>query len=105
MLVGQDVSIDVCKGEGYVYVNFNTKEFKRDKAYRVMRKYPYYDELKGQYHTDVFISWNDVLELYLEDKKSIDSFAETCNHVNFENPTIHDFVNLCSDVSSYKGLY
>ena len=55
MLVGQDVSIDVCKGEGYVYVNFNTKEFKRDKAYRVMRKYPYYDELKGQYHTDIFL--------------------------------------------------
>lgn len=104
MLVGTDVSIEVCKNEGYLYVNFNTKEFKKDKEYRVMRKFPSWDKLKGQYHTDVFISWNDVLELYLDDKKSIDSFAETCNHVDFENPTIWDFVNLCDDVSSYKGL-
>lgn len=104
MLVGIDVSIDVCKNEGYLYVNFNTKEFKKDKEYRVMRKFPIWDDLKGQYHTDVFISWDDVLELYLDDKKAIDDFAETCNFVNFENPTINDFVNLCSDVSSYKGL-
>lgn len=104
MLVGTDVSIEVCKNEGYLYVNFNTKEFKKDKEYRVMRKFPIWDELKGQYHTDVFISWNDVVELYLEDKNSIDEFAETCNYVDFENPTIEDFVNLCSDVSSYKGL-
>ena len=104
MLVGTDVSIEICKNEGYLYVNFNTKEFKKEKEYRVMRKFPIWDELKGQYHTDVFISWNDVLEMYLDDKQSIDNFAETFNHVNFENPTIYDFVNLCSDVSSYKGL-
>lgn len=104
MLVGTDVSIEVCKNEGYLYVNFNTKEFKKDKEYRVMRKFPIWDELKGQYHTDVFVSWNDVVELYLEDKSSIDDFAETNKYVNFENPTIYDFVNLCSDVSSYKGL-
>lgn len=104
MLVGIDVSIDVCKNEGYLYVNFNTKEFKKDKAYRVMRKFPIYDALKGQYAIDTFVSWNDVVELYNDDKKSIDEFAETCNHVDFDNPTIHDFVNLCSDVSSYKGL-
>lgn len=105
MLVGQDVSIDVCKVEGYVYVNFNTKEFKKDKEYRVMCKYPSYTDLKGQYSLDIYTSWESVLEQYLEDKEAIDDFAETYMHVNFEKPNIHDFVNLCSDVNSYKGLY
>lgn len=104
MLVGQDISIDVCKSEGYIYINFNTKEFKRDKEYRVMQKFPCWDELKGQYIVDVFLTFDEVMEEYLEDKEGIDSFAETNLHVNFVNPTIHDFVNLCSDVNSYKGL-
>lgn len=105
MILGIDVSIEVCKAEGYTMIEYDArKKFNADTEYRIFNTYPEWHENHGEVMTENYLSFNDLKESYLEDKKGIDSFAETNIHVNFENPNYYDFLNLASDLLQYKGL-
>ncbi len=103
--IGQDIDIDTNINEGYMMLDFNEdEEFNKDTDCRIYCYWPEYTEYKGEILIDVTLSFNDVLEMYKEDEESINSFAETNLHVNFEIPTVYDLLNLSSDVNAYKGL-
>lgn len=104
-IIGTDVSLDVCKAEGYTMIEFDArKKFRKDRYIRIFDFIPDYCETAGDINTDVELTFDDLVELYNEDKESIDIFAETNKHVNFDSPTEYDFLNLASDLISYKGL-
>ena len=104
--LGTDISIDVCKAEGYTMIQFDArKKFNRTKEYRIFNYYPEYCEgLNNEINTDTFCSFDELVEKYNKDKQSIDSFAETNQYVNFETPDYYDFLNLASDLLAYCGL-
>ena len=105
-LLGTDVSIDVCIAEGYMMMEYNPSDsFDRTVEYRVLRCLPEYDNLAGELETDKYITFDELIELYEQEKEGIDSYSETHIHVNFENPDYGDFLNLADDVAGYMGLY
>lgn len=104
-IIGIDCSLDVCKAEGYMMVQYDArKKFNPDMEYRAMAHYPQFQIATDDLRTDEMVSFNRLKELYLEDKASIDSFAETDKFVDFDNPGYYDFLNLASDVIGYKGI-
>lgn len=109
MLLGTDVSIEVCKAESYTIIKYDgRKKFDVNMPYTIMRFYPDYYEieyLRGTVMYEIDLSFNDLLEMYEDDKESIDSFAETNMNVDFEKPTYYDFLMLANDIDAYKGLY
>jgi hypothetical protein len=104
--IGTDISLDVCKAEGYMMIQFDArKKFKKDEEYRIFAHAPdYIEELKNEVLIDVFYSFNELIEMYEEDKKSIDQCCGTERDLDFNNPNFFDFLNLASDINSYKGL-
>lgn len=104
--IGTDISLDVCKAEGYMMIQFDArKKFKKDEEYRIFAHAPdYIEELKNEVLIDVFYSFNELLEMYEEDKESINNCCETDKHINFDSPNFYDFLNLSCDINSYKGL-
>ncbi|MEX0595001.1 MAG: hypothetical protein WD512_00765 [Candidatus Paceibacterota bacterium] len=102
--IGTDAGLDVCKQEGYMMVQYDArKKFDPDMEYRAFCYYPQFQIPTDDLRTDEMVSFNRLKEIYLEDKKSIDSFAQTHKFVNFDNPDYYDFLNLASDVIGYKG--
>lgn len=118
MIVGTDASLDACRAEGDMMIEYDgRKKFDKEEMYRVFKTIPDYirEEIYGtekmseipkeeRYVTDTLISWEDVLEIYMRHKKEIDDFAGTNQHVNFENPDYQDLLRLADDVNSYCGL-
>ena len=114
--LGTDISIETCKKEGYLIIEyFEGEDFDPYECYRIKQYAPSYikDELLDTYvkdGNDILITdtsmynFIDLKELYLEYKEKIDNFAETDKTVNFENPTYNDFLNLANDIHSYCGL-
>ena len=115
-LIGTDVSIEECIQSGYTIIDTNGEEFDREKSYRIMEFYPDYVleemEVENIEEVDRFnymlvdteYSFNELIEVYNDNKKGMDSSCETHIHVNFGEPTFYDFLNLASDCSSYCGL-
>lgn len=105
--IGTDINIETCIAEGYTMVKFDArKKFNVNTEYQILEYYPEYCEgIAGQIRTDIYYSFNELLELYNNHKKGVNSFAETDKYVNFKDPCIYDFLNLASDLSSYMGLY
>lgn len=102
--IGMD-DLDECKSSGYMMVSYDArKKFNPDMEYRAFCYYPQFQIATDDLRTDEMVSFNRLKEIYLEDKKSIDSFAETHKFVNFDNPDYYDFLNLASDVIGYKGV-
>lgn len=108
--IGTDVSIEVCKNEGYLMLDWNPSiPFDPETPYNVYAFYPDYireefnisDETKM---LDTFISFNALLEIYDRHKEGVNSFAETDETVNFKNPGIYDLLNLASDLNAYCGI-
>jgi hypothetical protein len=104
--IGIDVSLDVCKAEGYTMIQFDArKKFNPDQQYRIFEYYPEYCEgYGGKLKADTLCSFNDLRELYERHEKGCNSFAETNKFVNFETPDYYDFLNLASDLLAYCGL-
>ena len=79
--------------------------FNKDLQIRIFNYYPeYLEDFGGQINNDVEYSFKELEEIYLENKLSLDKTCETNNHVNFENPSWHDFLNLANDIEWYMGL-
>jgi hypothetical protein len=110
--IGTDGSLDTCKSEGYLMVQFEKKEpFDRASYYNVFALYPEYIRKesaipikKNERIVDAYVSFNDLEKIYLDNKKGLDSFADTGTNINFESPTIYDLLSLASDINAYCGL-
>jgi len=120
MKIGTDINLSTCRAEGYLMMEFNkNKLIKKGKLvqdcdvnFKATLGYlshdengkPLYPSESNNYQLNVSMCWNDVCEIYKDKKAAIDSFAETDKHINFDNPTEYDLLNLASDVNSYCGL-
>lgn len=114
MLLGTDVSIDVCKAEGYTMIKFDgRKAFDRTKEYEIFAHYPNYciEDSDGEIKKndkvfEAYLNFDDLMELYEKDKEGIDSLVgnHKSHYYDFENPTYYDFLHLADDINSYKGL-
>jgi hypothetical protein len=106
MIKGIDISLRVCKLEGYPMIEYDArKAFDVNTGYRIFCYFPQYckKDLKGL-RTNVNYSFNDLKGMYLDEKDDIDSCCSTNTIVNFENPSYTDFLNLANDIMSYSGL-
>jgi len=107
MVIGLDVNNDVNIAEGYMMCEYDArKKFTKETPVRFFAYLPEYlkDEGIEGLDIDVELTFNELEEMYFENKNSIDSFAETNNHVDFNNPTIYDALNLANDIKGYSGL-
>lgn len=105
--IGTDMSLDVCKQEGYLMVKFdNSKEFDRSENYNVFAYMPAYatEGTKPEKIVDTFVSFDELAITYLRNRERINSFADTDSNVDFNSPTIYDLLNLASDINAYQGL-
>lgn len=110
MIIGTDLSLQECKDEGYTMMKYDDrKPFDPDEAYEFFQYVPKYMSKEDGFGNErvlrfkVTLSFNDIKELYLENKKGIDSFADTNLHVNFESPDFHDALTLADEVDAYGG--
>lgn len=103
-IIGTDISLDVCKEEGYMMMEYDArKKFDRTKEYRTFCHFPVYTHLEG-FRTNSFYSFDELVKIYEKDKEGLNSSSETDKSVNFDNPDYHDFLNLASDIQFYRGL-
>jgi hypothetical protein len=126
--IGTDVSLAVCRSEGYLVAEYKKSELikdgklDKDVAVRLTRSNPYawydngrvkFDPSLQIYVLDEDLSYNDVIEVYLCDRDSIDQYMGNVpseyndfTYVDYTaiEPTIGDFLNLADTVDSYRGL-
>lgn len=105
--IGTDISLDVCKSEGYMMCIYDeNKLFSSDEYYTLLYYTPDYlcnDDEREPIFKDTY-TFYQLFQRYNKCKTAIDKFAETNKNVNFDNPTIYDFLNLASDLNMYCGL-
>ena len=103
--LGTDISLDVCKGEGYLMVQFDARrKFTKNLEVRFIRYWPDYDKLAGEILVDTFSCLSDVWGAYQGDKKGIDSFADMdYNDIN-EISDIYTFLHFADSVDAYNGF-
>ena len=123
MKIGSDVSLHVCRAEGYLIMEYTkNKLFKKG----ILQKdvYVRFTATSGYlawndngkllppqlrkadaYILNVGLCWDDLIEIYEYNKKGIDSLCdyEHCKP-NFDSPSEYDMLNLASDIHSYCGL-
>ena len=102
--IGTDVDYEINKSEGYLmcdYPEFMDSDFDANVSIRFFAYYPEYCDLKGLM-TDSMCDCNELYEIYLENKDSIDSFI---GMTYSEKPNdIQTMLSLASDINSYQGL-
>ena len=123
--IGTDMSIAVCRVEGYMVMEFSPKKLKKgdsiDKGCGVYltasNPVAWNDSGKPSiapdaiqeplYALDEEYSFNDLLEI-LKDEKKAKTIASVCDWkncpVNLENPTEYDFLCLASDIHACYSL-
>lgn len=103
--IGLDVSLDVCKSEGYLMMQYDArKKFNPETEYRIFAYYPEYLRYGDELIVDTTANFNSLVELYKKHEKGINSSCETDKNVNFEHPSYYDFLNLASDINFYTSL-
>ena len=120
MKIGTDMSLKVCSEEGYTVMDFKVRELfpngrkepmDKDCVVILYSNIPEY--LRGDFATkynpfgagrmsECFTDFNTCVEVYLEHKEDIDSFAGIC--FELENPDECDFLNLADTLLSYGVL-
>lgn len=101
MIIGTDVSLDECRKEGYLMLEYDgRKKFDRTKDYRVFAYYPEYAGEKGLM-IDGYVQFDDLYKTYIEHKKVVDKFCGLDLYLNFKNPTYHDLLNLTDCLTTY----
>ena len=110
MRIGQDVSIQVCRDEGYMVMDYPVWDFKK-RPYttdcRFTKSLPNYcrDNVPGEkmIYLDMYLNWDDLWEIYQENQAGIDSMiGDSYDYHDGVNP--HIVLNLASDIDSYCGL-
>lgn len=107
MIIGTDLSLSVCKAEGYGMLEYNgRKRFSPSEYYRYFNHWPEYvnPELVGsEIQTDTRISWNDLIDIYNRNKQALDSFADDLP-VLTTKPGYYNLLHLADTINAYQGL-
>lgn len=113
MRIGEDVSIQECRDQGYLVMDYPAYKFKKNPTTTYCRftdSWPHwYREERGYGVGDPIIrfdmeyNWEDLWEIYQDYKKGIDSMIGG-SHKYTLNPEPHEVLNLASDINSYCGL-
>ena len=114
--LGTDISLQVCRAEGYVVVLHPSKKdykgidkeqyFDIEQSYHLSWENGYYHPSSGhqKWMVDDSKNFNDLVEILNADYEAIASFADYKNcPPELDNPTIFDFRNLASDLINYYG--
>ena len=115
-LIGTDIDLDTCIEEGYTMIEFdrsklfpNGKILDKECYVNAIFPTPKYileemniTENEDHTHKNINVTWNEVYEIYLNSKESIDSFCGQSLSTN--NPNEYDLVYLISTVDSYCGI-
>lgn len=116
MKTGTDISIRVCRVEGYAVVDHTTKDLNPDKEYRINISNPElwpngYRSSQRVNHMDAYLVDGDYSyrELYndIRGDKNFKSFVdwENCPFTAPENtPSFSELASLAQSISAYKGL-
>jgi hypothetical protein len=127
MKIGTDISLRECMASGYLMMEFKKRELfpKHLKGKMDKDAYVNFEQTMGWItHTengypkvpgtpkrrlyslyDCCYTFNDLLQIYIEYKDSIDSMCGmTEDDRNLDNPTEYDMLNLASDINAYCGL-
>jgi hypothetical protein len=111
--IGTDVSLKVCKQEGYLMMQFDArKKFNPETDYNIFGYYPDYviSEAKGTIPKDALIvdtviSWKELQAIYAKHKEGIDKFSDDMPEIMSKgNPDFYDLLNAAATVNSYCGL-
>jgi len=110
MRIGQDVSIQVCRDEGYMVMDYPVYKLRKDPIEtdcRFTRSLPEYvrESIPGTkiIYIDTYLNWNDLWKMYQENKKGIDSMiGESYRYNDCEEP--YKILNLAMDIDMYCGL-
>ncbi len=110
MRIGMDVSIQTCRAEGYMVMDYPVYAFKKDPLNTeciFTNSLPEYSR-EGYIGEKIIIveehyTYNDLFEMYLERKEDIDSFVGF-KREKLDNPTPYDLLHLASDLDSYCGI-
>ena len=115
MRIGTDVSMEVCRNEGYMIMEFTKRDLvpkgvlQKDAVVRFLRHFPDYIRermggLVGQpLALDISMAAEDVWYLYEEHHKSIDNMCGYDSKREFPSNE-YDLLHLASDVDMYCGL-
>ena len=108
--IGTDISLDVCKAEGYLMMEFDArKKFSPTRQYKFIAYYPEYIRIESIYESDQYMvnteaSLSYIWEYYSKHKTDIDEFAD----VNYNSMDyIKDEYNLlyfADSVNAWCGI-
>jgi hypothetical protein len=113
--IGTDASIQTCRAEGYVIVNYPSKKdlkgIDKEQYFDIEQSNPrrwesgHLNQGDGEkLFVDDSKSFNDLVEILNADYEGVSSFADYKNcPPELENPTIIDFLHLASDLVNYYG--
>ena len=110
MRIGEDVSIQTCRDEGYMVMDYPVYKL-RDNPYntdcRFTRSLPEYvrESIPGTkiIYLDVYLNWDDLWEMYQENKEGIDSFiGSEYTYEDAKYPNM--LLRIASDIDAYCGL-
>lgn len=113
MKIGLDISIQTCRDEGYMVMEYTVRDFKKDPLNTLCTftcSYP--DYVRGEMgwkvgdsimSMDVDLDYLDLYEMYIDNQAGIDSFIGG-EHKFIENPVPYNLLLLASDINSYCGL-
>lgn len=110
MRIGIDVSIQECRASGYMVMDYPVHNFRKNPCStdcRFTNSLPDYvrDGHIGEkiICTDIMLNYEDLWEMYKENKESIDSFVGFKREKSYE-PEPYDLLSLASDLDAYCGL-
>lgn len=110
MRIGQDVSIQTCRDEGYMVMDYPVCEFVKDPTTtgcRFTRSLPDYarDGVIGEkiIVIDTWLNWEDLWGMYLDSKEGIDSMIGL-EVLPTRCPDPHKLLELASNIDAYCGL-
>lgn len=111
MRIGMDVSIQVCRDEGYMVMDYPVYAFRKEPQNtdcRFTKSIPEYareEWFVGEtiLCVDQTLNYNELWEMYQDNLNGINSFIGGF-HVWKENPTPDNLLILASDIDSWCGL-
>lgn len=103
-IIGTDVSLGVCKGEGYMMMDTEgAVKLDPEKQYRVFCYCPSWVQ-EGTIAIDERISFNELLEIYNKHKSGIDSFADDMPSImENSNDSLYDLLRAADTINMYCG--
>lgn len=115
MRIGMDASLKVCREEGYLMAEYKVRElypggvFDPDAPIRLYAHLPDYLKKEMCWRVgdkslmlEVWLSANDVWEMYQSNKEEVDSLTGCC--MDTFPDSAYSVLQLASDINAYCGL-